>query len=131
MSEGTGGWPGIRALRTGLRTAHLLTFAVLYGGQVYDVAPERLHAALLGTVLSGVALAAIDVVRKPIWLVQVRGLATMAKVLLVALVPVWWAERVWLLTATVVIGGVSSHMPGRYRYYSVLHRRVIGSQDRG
>lgn len=122
---------GIRALRTGLRTAHLLTFAALYGGHVYDVAPERLHGALAGTVLTGLVLAAIDVVRNPIWLVQVRGLATIAKVLLVALVPVCWAWRLWLLTATVIVGGVSSHMPGNYRYYSMLHRRVVGGQDRG
>lgn len=131
MTAADGGWDWVRSVRTALRTAHLVTFAALYGGQVYEVAPERLHAAVLGTVLSGLALAAIDVVRNPIWLVQGRGLATLAKVVLVALVPVWWSARVWLLTATVIIGGVSSHMPGRYRYYSVLHRRVIGSQDRG
>lgn len=120
-----------RTARTALRTAHLVTFAALYGGHVYGVAPERLHGALLGTVSSGLGLAALDVLRNPIWLVQVRGLATFAKVLLVALVPFWWAGRVWLLTATVVIGGISSHMPGRYRYYSVLHRRVVGDQERG
>ena len=30
-----------------------------------------------------------------------------------------------------IIAGVASHMPGRYRYYSVLHGRVVGDQDAG
>lgn len=30
-----------------------------------------------------------------------------------------------LLLTAVVIGGVSSHMPGKYRYFSPLHGRVV------
>ena len=39
--------------------------------------------------------------------------------------------RVPLLTLALVIGVVASHMPGRYRYYSPFHRRVVGHQDKG
>jgi len=38
---------------------------------------------------------------------------------------------VGLLTAAIIIGSVAAHMPGRYRYYSVIHRRVIGEQESG
>ena len=38
--------------------------------------------------------------------------------------------RVVLLTVAAVIGAVSSHMPGRYRYYSLLYRRVVGSREK-
>ena len=68
---GSGGY--VRALRTGLRTVHLLAFGALYGGHVYGVAPERLLPALLGTLGSG---GARWVVGAPIALVQLRGLAT-------------------------------------------------------
>jgi len=41
------------------------------------------------------------------------------KCLLLCFVPLFWAHRVWLLLAVVVIGSVGSHMPGRFRYFSV------------
>ena len=39
--------------------------------------------------------------------------------------------HVGLLTLVVVIGVVTSHMPGRYRYYSLLHGRPIGHGGNG
>lgn len=123
--------PGIRALRTTLRTAHLLAFGVLYGGHVYGVTAERLWPALIATVASGGALMLLEISRTPLWLVQIRGLATLFKIALVAAVAVWWTMHLVLLTAAVIIGGVVSHMPGRYRYYSIVHRRVIAEQGPG
>jgi len=66
-----------------------------------------------------------------IWLVQGRGLLTFAKLALLALVPMFWAQRVWLLLAVVIIGSVGSHMPGLFRYYSVIHRGAIAHERRG
>jgi predicted alpha/beta hydrolase len=123
--------PGVRPLRTTLRTAHLIAFGALYGGHIYGLPAERLHAAVFATVGTGAAFMALEMYRTPFWLVQIRGLATVAKIILVASVAVLWDVRVWLLTAAIIIGSVSSHMPGRYRYYSILHRRAIGSQESG
>ncbi len=123
--------PGVRPLRTTLRTAHLITFGALYGGHIYGVAATRLLPALLATVATGTALTALEIYRLPLWLVQLRGVATLLKVVLVAAVAVCWAWRLWLLTAAIIVGSVSAHMPGRYRYYSVVHRRVIGGQESG
>jgi len=123
--------PGVRPLRTTLRTAHLIAFGTLYGGHIYGLPAERLHAALFATVGSGAALMALEMYRTPLWLIQIRGLATVVKIILVASVALLWDVRVWLLTAAIVVGSVSSHMPGRYRYYSILHRRAIGSQESG
>ena len=67
----------------------------------------------------------------PLWLAQLRGVAALFKIALVAAVAIFWNVRVWLLTAAIIIAGVASHMPGRYRYYSVLHGRVVGDQDAG
>jgi hypothetical protein len=123
--------PGARPLRTTLRTAHLVAFGTLYGGHVYGVAPDRLLPALLATVATGGLLMALEVYRLPLWLVQVRGVATLAKILLVAAVAVWWDLRIAFLTTAIIIGSVASHMPGRYRYYSILHRRVVGEREAG
>ncbi len=123
--------PGVRTIRSTLRTAHLIAFGALYGGHVYGVAPERLHTALLATIASGGALMTLEIIRNHIWPVQIRGIATLVKIALVASVALSWDSRVWILTAVIVIGGVVSHMPSRYRYYSVVHKRVVGGQERG
>lgn len=122
---------GVRGIRTTLRTAHILAFAALFGGHVYGIPAERLVAALWATLGTGASLVALEVYHTPVWAVQLRGLATFLKCLLVALVAVWWDLRVALLALTIVIGSVSSHMPGRYRYYSVLHRRQVGDKESG
>ena len=123
--------PHLRLLRTSLRTLHIIAIAALYGGHVYGVQAERLVPALLATLGTGAALLGLEVFRAPIWMVQVRGVATGVKLALVAAVPVWWSGRVALLTLAIAIGAVVSHMPGRFRYYSLLHRRVVGPQDKG
>jgi hypothetical protein len=123
--------PGVRILRTTLRTAHLISFAALYGGHVYGTAAEALRPALWATVLSGGVLTALEMYRTPAWPLQVRGVATFAKVLLVAAVALYWEARLALLTAAIVIGSVVSHMPGQYRYFSVVHGRPIGADERG
>ncbi len=123
--------PGVRPLRTTLRTAHLIAFGILYGGHVYGVAPDRLLPALLATLATGGLLMALEVYRLPLWVVQLRGVATLAKILLVAAVAVWWDLRIVFLTTAIIIGSVASHMPGRYRYYSIVHRRVVGEREAG
>ena len=123
--------PGVRALRTIIRTTHLIAFGTLYGGHVYGVPAADLHPALLATVGTGAAFMALELYRTPLWLVQVRGLATVLKILLVLAVSVFWDVRVYLLTAAIIVGSVASHMPGSYRYYSIVHRRPIGGQESG
>jgi len=118
-------------MRTSLRTLHLLAVGALYGGHVYGVEAERLVPALAGVLATGGALVAFEVLQARIWLVQVRGAGTLLKLVLVAGVGVFWELRLVLLTLALVIGSVSSHMPGRWRYYSLLHGRVLGPTERG
>jgi hypothetical protein len=123
--------PGARALRTTLRTAHVVAFAALYGGHLHDVAGERLVPALVATILTGGVLMGFEIYRARVWLVQARGLATFVKLIGVASVAAFWEWRVAILTGVIVIGVVTSHMPGRYRYYSLLHGRVVGHKESG
>ncbi len=123
--------PAARILRTALRTAHLIAAGALYGGHVYGVEAERLVPALAAVLATGGAFLALEVYQSSIWLVQVRGVATLAKLAMVAAVALFWDFRVPLLTLAVIVGGVSSHMPGRWRYHSVLHGRVVGPRESG
>jgi hypothetical protein len=123
--------PRVRALRTGLRILHLIAFGSLYGGHVYGIEAERLLSSLFATVASGAALMGLEIYRLPVWLIQVRGLATLVKILLLVSVVALWEVRVVLLTLAIVIGGVAAHMPSDWRYYSPLHGRVVGPQEKG
>jgi hypothetical protein len=120
-----------RLLRTGLRTVHLIAFGAYYGAHVFDVAPERMGPALVAVVATGVLFAVFETFSAPVWVVQIRGVATTLKVVLLLCVPWVWDQRIALLTLIVVIGSVVSHMPANLRYYSLLHGRMIDTDARG
>ena len=123
--------PGVRTLRTTLRTLHIMAVSVFYGGHVYGVDAARLEPALYAVLASGGLFVALEVARAPIWLVQLRGVATFVKLGLVASLGAFWEQRLLLLTLALVIGSVVAHMPGRFRYYSLVHREVVGPRDKG
>lgn len=115
----------MRALNIALRTAHIGAMGILVGGHAFDVTPERLKVSLWLTIGTGVALAAMEAGPRLLWFHQGSGLMTMAKLALICAVPLAWDYRLPILLAVIVIASVGSHMPGRYRHYSVVYRRVI------
>jgi len=123
--------PGARWLRTSLRTLHLIAVGALYGGHLYGVDVGRLQPALYSVLLTGGLLVGFEVWQSRIWLVQVRGVATFVKLGLMIVAGLAPDLVVALLTLALVIGSISSHMPGRWRYHSVLHGRIAGPTERG
>ena len=115
----------MRALNITLRTAHIGAMGVLLGGHAFDVTAERLEVTLWLTIGTGIALAAVEAGPRLLWFHQARGVLTMVKVALICAVPLAWDYRLPILLAVVVVGSVVSHMPGRFRHYSVVYRRVI------
>lgn len=95
------------------------------GGHAFGVTPERLKASLWLTLGTGVALAAVESGGRLLWLHQGRGIMTITKLALLCMVPFFWDLRLPILLTVVVLASVGSHMTGRLRYYSVVHRRVI------
>ena len=108
-----------------LRTAHLAAMGILLGGHAFDVPPTRLYGALYWTVGTGIALGAVESAGRLLWFHQGRGLMTLAKLVLVALVPWFWEYRLPILLVVVALASVGSHMPARFRYYSVVYGKVI------
>jgi len=114
------------------RTAHIGAMGILLGGMFFDVDRSRLGASFLACVLTGVLLGAVEAGPRLTWFHQGRGLATLGKLLLFLVVPLLWSSWAWrtgAMLAIVLIGSVGSHMPARYRYYSVLYRQIINSHD--
>jgi hypothetical protein len=118
-------WPGSRAWNIGFRTAHLLCTGVLLGGHAFDVPAERLYVSLWGAIGTGIGLIVLEAYPGARWLYQGQGLMVLAKLALLSLVPFLWTHRFELLIGVVILASVGSHMPARFRYYSVIHRRVL------
>jgi hypothetical protein len=117
--------PYARAWNIGFRTAHIATMGVLLGGHVFDVSRPVLLPWLQATIMTGLILAIIEAFPRPHWFYQGRGVLVFLKLALMCLIPWCWDYRVAILMVIVVIASVGSHMPGRFRYYSILHRRVL------
>jgi len=117
--------PYVRAWNIGTRTAHIAVTSVLVGGHVVDVSKTDLVPWLVATIITGVMLIVIEAFPRWCWFYQGRGLFVVVKLMLLAAIPWTWDYRVPILFAVIVIASVGSHMPGRFRYYSVVHRRVL------
>jgi hypothetical protein len=121
--------PGGRALGVALRTAHLSTFGALVGGHLFQVDPDRLWPFLVATALSGAGLVGLELASTCAWLVQGKGAAVVLKLGVLALVPVFWDQRLPLLLVVGVIASVGSHMPARFRHRS-LHPVLLAAARR-
>ena len=122
--------PCERGINISLRTAHLMTFGILLGGHVFDVAPHRLIPYLYLTIGSGAGLIALELYRSCRWIYLLKGVLVSLKLILLIAASIWWDQRVALLLLVVLLGSVGSHLPARLRYYSVIHGRVLADPPR-
>ena len=114
-----------RAWNIAVCTVHIGVTGALFGGHVFAVAAERLLPLLYLTILTGTALLVVELY--PQWrrIFEVRTVMVAAKVSLLCLIPCLWTCRVPILIAVIIIASIGSHMPRRYRYYSILDRRPV------
>jgi len=118
-------FPGQRWVRISIRTWHLLSMGILLGGTAHGLPLADQPWGVWGTLLSGVVFVAVELHASCIWLLQLKGLAVAVKLLLLGAAVASSGSGLPYLVASLVIGGISSHMPGKYRYYSPFHGRVI------
>jgi len=115
-------FPYRRAIRTTLRTLHILSASILLGGHVFNQPEDALNVWLFATISSGVLLLLTDLYASLAILFELRGMVAVLKIGLLLMVPFFWPQRVAILVLILVIGAVSSHMTGRLR-----HRRIVFS----
>lgn len=123
-------FPGRRWLSITLRTLHLMGIAGLAGAYLFHLPDGQWMPYLWLAVLSGFLMAAMAVYVDGIWLLQLRGQAIFLKLLLLS--TVFWLfdepqSGIYLLV--ILISGVVSHAPGKVRYYSLWHRKVLTKAD--
>ncbi len=110
-----------------LRSLHLVAVVGVGGGVFFGLEKylwlNLWHLALV----SGTLMMLMDVISNHLWLVQVRGLVVLLKLVLLLLLgnfPHWDSV---ILLFVIIMSAVISHAPGALRYYSLYHHRVINS----
>ncbi|MCP4697295.1 MAG: hypothetical protein GY862_10650 [Gammaproteobacteria bacterium] len=120
-------FPGIRWVKISFRTLHLLGIAGLGGAFLYSAPREFWMPYLMLTAASGFALMLLDIWSNGIWLIQLRGIAIVIKLLLFFSLPLFGGFEHYVFIAILIISGVISHAPGDIRYFSIFHGRRIES----
>ncbi len=115
---------GARAIGVVVRTAHLFAMALFVGGLHLGAADPSIRTWRLFTVATGAALLVLEMSHGRHWLFQVRGVATVAHIAVLALLAMGGMDRHGS-TAALVIGAVGSHMPRSLRKFSLRHGRVV------
>jgi hypothetical protein len=118
-----------RWTKIGLRTLHLVSVAGVSGGVLFALEKDLwLHYWWLALV-SGALMMLVDITANTMWVVQVRGVAIIVKLMLLILLGLHPGWDNLLLVTIIIISAVISHAPGKLRYYSLYHRRVIDSDQ--
>lgn len=117
--------PYARAWNIAFRTAHIAVTGVLFGGHVFDISADRLLIWLYLSILTGVCLVVIEAYPSCRWCYQCCGVFVFCKLCLLGIIPWLWDYRVPILAIVIVIASIGSHMPRRFRYYSLLHGRIL------
>jgi hypothetical protein len=121
------GWPRRRTWNIAFRTLHIVAAGALFGGHVFDVPPDRLLGWLLLTLATGAVLILLEAYPHIHWCYEARGVMTLAKLALMASIPWLWEYRAAILVVVIVLASVGSHMPRKWRHFSLVHRRVLDS----
>jgi hypothetical protein len=112
-----------------LRTLHLLAVAGVGGGILFALEKDLWINYWWLALVSGVLMMVMDIAANPVWIVQIRGVVIIFKLILLSLMVSYPAWGSFLLIVIIVISTVISHAPGKLRYYSLYHRRVISSDN--
>jgi len=107
-----------------LRTAHLVGIAGVAGGALFQLPIELWLNYLYITVLSGCTMVIIEIWTNGIWLIQLRGLATLLKLAILSLA-LSADLQAYMIFSAIILSGIFSHAPGKVRYYSIFHGKVI------
>ncbi len=123
-----------RHSKTLLRSLHLIGMAGVGGAYFYPAQPADWLPFLWLTLVSGLLMVAIEIWSHGIWLLQLRGVAIMVKLILLLGVSLPGAVvgsmiPVATIIVVIVISGIISHATRNLRYYSPFYRRRISVDD--
>jgi hypothetical protein len=122
-------YPGQRWLKMTARAAHVVLAGIYLGALVFRIEPAAAEPWLRAALLSGVLMACLDLCESGAFLLQVRGLVVVGKLLLLALLPSLGAAGVWAVAAVALLSVISSHAPASVRYHLIWGRGRIRAAE--
>jgi hypothetical protein len=118
-----------RWTKISLRTLHLVSVAGVGGGVLFALEKDLWLYYWWLALVSGALMMLMDITANTVWVVQIRGVAIIVKLMLLLLLGYHPGWDNFLLVTMIIISAVISHAPGKVRYYSLYHRRVINSDQ--
>jgi hypothetical protein len=112
-----------------LRTLHLLAVAGVGGGILLDIDKSLWLNYWWLALASGFLMMLMDWVSNPLWIVQVRGLVVLLKLILLVFLGSYPAWDSFIVLFVISISAVISHAPSKLRYYSIYHNKIITSDS--
>lgn len=103
-----------------VRTAHIGVAAGLFGGAMFTQPHSQLANWHHLTILSGLFLVAFEWLHDRDWAHRGAGLLVYLHILLAALVHLFPSMVIPLLWCALITGCIGSHMPGRFRHWSII-----------
>ncbi|SCZ67515.1 hypothetical protein [Thiohalomonas denitrificans] len=113
-------FPGERWINIALRCLHLVGIAGISGGFLFTLAEAQWLPFWYLTLSSGVALSLLYVWSTALWLVQLKGIAILLKVALLAAATLFPEWRAGLFVSIILISGLIAHAPGAVRGYRLI-----------
>jgi hypothetical protein len=104
-----------------LRTLHLIGVAGVGAAFLFSVSETQWRPYMLLTIISGCAMIFVEVWSNGIWLIQLRGLSTLLKLLILSMTFVVGLQA-YILISVIVTAGLISHAPGKVRYFSFIKK---------
>ncbi|MCF1428548.1 MAG: hypothetical protein LPD71_04230 [Shewanella sp.] len=111
--------------KTSLRALHILGIAGSGGGILLSVPQSEWMNYWILAMLTGSALMLWEIVRDWHWLIQLKGVLTLVKTLLLLLFIPLPEYKSTLFVIILLLSVVVSHGPSGLRHYSVVHRRRL------
>ena len=114
--------------KTSLRALHILGVAGCGGGILLSVPQAQWLNYWILAMATGCALMLWEIVRDWRWLIQLKGVLTLVKIVLLTLFIPLPAYKSALFIIILLLSVVVSHGPSGLRHYSIIHRRRLESK---
>lgn len=117
-----------RLSKTSLRALHIIGVVGSGGGIIFHLDMSVWLNYWIVAMCSGMLLMSWEVVRDWRWLIQLKGILTILKVILLGSFIQVSEFNAELVIFIILLSVIVSHGPAGLRHYSVVHRRVIQSR---
>jgi hypothetical protein len=117
-----------RISKTSLRALHIIGVVGSGGGMIFNLELSLWFNYWLIAITSGVLLMSWEIIRDWRWLIQLKGVLTLLKVILLGLFIQLSECKSELVIFIILLSVIVSHGPAGLRHYSILHRKVIQSK---